>query len=193
MTDPKLEDRKDPKSARVVLSKGHKLVRLGYSRVTGVAAKVTDKREKLGNHDRVNRVSKIEQHYPSRVTQNSNTDRQADWVSQATRVSPNSSMDRRTDQVSRVGNPKHKKGCSSHFANMEVQVTENSANTLSWVMENLANTESRATKNSANTENWVIQESGGKKLKEGKGAAPSKMPAPLWCPRGIMKIEKHRL
>jgi hypothetical protein len=48
----------------VVLSKGHEVVRLGYSRVTGVAAKVTDKRENLGNHDR---VSKMEQHYPSHV------------------------------------------------------------------------------------------------------------------------------
>jgi hypothetical protein len=40
---PELEDRKDPKRACVVLSKGRKVVRLGYSRVTGVAAKVMDK------------------------------------------------------------------------------------------------------------------------------------------------------
>jgi hypothetical protein len=34
---------------------------------------------------------------------------------------------------------------------------------------------------------------GGKKLVEGKGAAPSKMLAPQWCPRGITKTQKHRL
>jgi hypothetical protein len=87
------KDRKDPKRARVVLSKGREVVGPGYSRVTGVAAKVTDKRENSGNHVRVNRVGKTEQHYPSRVSQNSNTDRQADRVGQATRVSPNRSME----------------------------------------------------------------------------------------------------
>jgi hypothetical protein len=60
-------------------------------------------------------------------------------------------------------------------------------------MENLANTESRITENSANTKNWVMHDSGGKKLVEGKGAAPSKMLAPQWCPRGITKTQKHRL
>jgi hypothetical protein len=34
---------------------------------------------------------------------------------------------------------------------------------------------------------------GGRKPEEGKGAAPSKMPAPRWCPRGITKTEKHKL
>jgi hypothetical protein len=61
------EDRKDPKRARVVQSKGHEVVRPGYSRVTGVTVKITDKRENSGNHGRVNRVSKTEQHYPSWV------------------------------------------------------------------------------------------------------------------------------
>jgi hypothetical protein len=36
------EDRKDLKRAHVVLSEGHEVVRLGYSRVIGVAAKVMD-------------------------------------------------------------------------------------------------------------------------------------------------------
>jgi hypothetical protein len=84
----------------VVLSKGREVVGPGYSRVKGVAAKVTDKRENSGNHDRVNRVSKTEQHYLSRVnrfSQNNNTDRQADRVGQATWVSPNSNTDRQTD------------------------------------------------------------------------------------------------
>jgi hypothetical protein len=132
----------------VLLSKGHEVVGPGYLRVTGVAAKVTDKRENPGNHSRVNRVSKTEQHYLSRVnrvSQNSNMDRQADRVGQATRVSPNNSTDRRTDKVSRVGNTEHKNGGSSHATNTEVRVTENSANTESQVMENLANTESRVT------------------------------------------------
>jgi hypothetical protein len=155
MAAPEPEDRKDPKRARVVLSKDREVVGLGYSRVIGVAARVIDKRENLGNHDR---VSKTEQHYPSwvnRVNQNSNMDRQADRVGQATRVSPNSSTDQQTDQVSqvsrdsRVGNTEHKKGGSSRVANTEV-----------WVMDNLANTESRVTENSVNMENWVVQDSG---------------------------------
>jgi hypothetical protein len=49
---------------------------------------------------------------------------------------------------------------------------ENSANTVSQVMENLVN-----------TENWVVHDSGGKKPEEGKGDAPSK--------RGIMKTVKE--
>jgi hypothetical protein len=78
----------------VVLSKGREVVRPGYSRVTGVAERVTDKKENPGNHDQVNRVS-----------QNSNTDRQADrvsWDGQVTRVSPSCSTDRQADQASRV-------------------------------------------------------------------------------------------
>jgi hypothetical protein len=94
------EDRKDPKRARVVQSKGHEVVRPGYSRVTGVIVKITDKRENSGNHGRVNRVSKTEQHYPSRVnrvSQNSSTDRRTD------RVSQNSNTDQQADRVGRVG------------------------------------------------------------------------------------------
>jgi hypothetical protein len=53
----------------VVLSKGHEVVGPGYSRMTGVAAKVANKRENSGNHDWVNQVS-----------QNNNIDRQADRV-----------------------------------------------------------------------------------------------------------------
>jgi hypothetical protein len=74
-TEP--EDRKDLKIARVVLSKGHEVVGLGYSRVTGVATKGMDKRENSGNHSRVDRVSKTEQHYPSRVS----------WFGRVTQVS----------------------------------------------------------------------------------------------------------
>jgi hypothetical protein len=76
-TATELEDEKDPKRARVVLSKGHEVVRLRYLRLTGAAAKVTDRGENSSNPSHVNRVSKTEQHYPSRVSwvsQNSSTD-----------------------------------------------------------------------------------------------------------------------
>jgi hypothetical protein len=46
-TEP--EDEKDPKRARVVLSKGHEVVRSGYSRLAGAAANVTDRGENSGN------------------------------------------------------------------------------------------------------------------------------------------------
>jgi hypothetical protein len=76
------EDEKDPKRSCVVLSKGREVVRLGYSRLSGATAKVTDRGENPDNHNWVNRVSKTEHHYPSRVNQDSNTDRQVDQVSQ---------------------------------------------------------------------------------------------------------------
>jgi hypothetical protein len=138
MTATKPEYRKDLKRARLVLSKGHEVVGPGYSRVTSVAAEVTNKRGNSGNYSRVTRVSETEQCYSNRVgrvtrvSQNSNMDRQADrvswdtWVSQnssidqqedrvsqVTRVSPNSSLDRWTDWVSRVGDTEQKMGGSS--------------------------------------------------------------------------------
>jgi transketolase N-terminal domain/subunit len=93
-TEP--EDEKDPKRARVVLSKGHKVVRPGYVRLTGAATKVTDMGENSGNSSRVSRVSQdnhMDQQVDqiSRVSQDNSMDRQADRVS---RVSQNSSMDR---------------------------------------------------------------------------------------------------
>jgi transketolase N-terminal domain/subunit len=59
------EDEKDLKRARVVLSKGHEVVGLGYSRLIGATAKVTDRGENSDNPSRVNRVSKTKQDYPS--------------------------------------------------------------------------------------------------------------------------------
>jgi hypothetical protein len=38
-----------------------------------------------------------------------------------------------------------------------------------------------------------MQDSGDRKPEEGKGAAPSKMPATRRCPRGITKTKKCRL
>jgi hypothetical protein len=70
---------------------------------------------------------------------------------------------------------------------------ENLANTKNRAMENSANTESRVTEKSVNTESRVIQDSGGKKPEEEKGVAPSKRPAPRWCPRHIIKTQKRRM
>jgi hypothetical protein len=57
-------------------------------------------------------------------------------------------------------------------------------------MKNSTNTESRVTENLVDTENRVLQDSGGKKPEEGRGAATSKRPVPLWCPRDITKTQK---
>jgi hypothetical protein len=78
-------------------------------------------------------------------------------------------------------------GGSSWVANIKSQVMENLANTKSHITQNLANTESRVTKSFANTENQVLHDSGGWKLEEGKGVAPSKRLAPRWWPSGISK------
>jgi hypothetical protein len=94
-----------------------------------------------------------------------------------------------------------KTGGSSRAANTESWVMENSANMESQVIKNLANTESQVTHNSANmesqvtedstnTKNWVMQDSGGRKPDEENGVAPSKRPAPRWCPKGITKTQK---
>jgi hypothetical protein len=148
----------------------------------------------------------------SQVSQDNSMDQQADRVS---RVCQNSSTDPRADWVSwvsQVGNTEQKTGSSGRIANTESrvmetlantesQVTENLANTKSritqnlanmesWVMEKSANTESRVTKNLANMENRVMQDSEGRKPEEEKGVAPSKRPAPRWCPRGITKEQK---
>jgi hypothetical protein len=47
------EDEKDPKRACMVLSKGHEVIRLGYSRLSGDAARVADRGEESGNPNRV--------------------------------------------------------------------------------------------------------------------------------------------
>jgi hypothetical protein len=83
-TEP--EDEKDPKRARVVMSKGCEVVGLGYSRLTGDAAKVMDRGKNLGNPSRVSHDNSTD-----RVSQDNNMDRQVDWVG---RVSQNSSKDR---------------------------------------------------------------------------------------------------
>jgi hypothetical protein len=62
-----LGDEKDPKRAWVVLSKGHEVVGTGYSRLSGAVAVVMHKGDNSVNPNQVNRVSKTEQCYPSRV------------------------------------------------------------------------------------------------------------------------------
>jgi hypothetical protein len=140
MTVIEPKDEKDPKRAHVVPSKGREVVGLGYSRLTGAAANVTDRGENSGNPGRINQVSKTEQHYPILVSQ----------------VSQNSSTDQRAGRVTRVGNMEQKIGGSSWVANMESWVMENSANTESRVTENLGNMESLITENLANMKNWVM-------------------------------------
>jgi hypothetical protein len=63
-TEP--EDEKDPKRAHAVMSRGHEVVRPGYSRLLGDAARVTYRREESGN--------------PSLVHQEHDTDRRTNQV-----------------------------------------------------------------------------------------------------------------
>jgi predicted RNA-binding protein with PUA domain len=79
-----LGDEKDAKRTRVVMSKGCEVVGLGYLRLSGVAAEVMHKGENSGNPNRVNQVSKMEQHYPS-------------WVNRTDRISQ-IDRDSRSDQ-----------------------------------------------------------------------------------------------
>jgi hypothetical protein len=163
-TEPK--DEKDSKRACVVLSKGNEVVGLGYSRLTGAAAKVMDMGENSGNPNRVSWVSRDNStdRQADRVSQDNNNsmDWQADWVG---RVNQNFSTDRRANRVSRVnrvswvGSTEQKTGGSSQVANTESQVMENLTNMESWVTENLANTESQVTQNSANTKSRVMENS----------------------------------
>jgi hypothetical protein len=63
------DDEKDLKRTRRVLSKGHEVVELGYSRLLGDAARVTDRGGVSGNPNRVDRFHK-----------ENNTDRWTDQV-----------------------------------------------------------------------------------------------------------------
>jgi hypothetical protein len=68
------ENDKGPKRARMVLSKGRKVVGPGYSRPSGDAARVADIREESRNHNRVDRARR-----------GYNTDRRIDQVTQDSR------------------------------------------------------------------------------------------------------------
>jgi hypothetical protein len=95
-----------------VLSKGREVVGSGYSRLSGAAAEVMHKGEDPGHPNWVNRVSKTEQRYPSRVN----------WIDRVSQIGQDSRSDQRTDRVSRV-------------ANTERQVVENSTSTGSRVTQ----------------------------------------------------------
>jgi hypothetical protein len=55
-TVPESKDEKNPKRARMVFSKAHEVIRLGYSRLSGDAARAADRGEESGNPNRVGRV-----------------------------------------------------------------------------------------------------------------------------------------
>jgi hypothetical protein len=86
VTVPKSEDEKDPKRTCMVLSKGHKVVRLGYSRLSGDATRVIDKGRESDNPNWVDRVRR--EYDPDRrtdrVTQDirSNRDGYSGWQGQ---------------------------------------------------------------------------------------------------------------
>jgi hypothetical protein len=68
---PKLEDEKDPKRVRMVLSTGCEVAGLGYSRLSGDAARATGRGEESGNP---NQVGQVHRKY--------DTDRRTDRVTQ---------------------------------------------------------------------------------------------------------------
>jgi hypothetical protein len=121
-------DEKDPKRARVVLSKGHEVVGPGYSRLLGAATEVMHKGENSGNPNQVNRVSKTEQCYPSRVN----------WTDRVSQIGRDSRSDQRIDWVSRV-------------ANTERWAVENSASTGSQVTQGLGDKKSEEGKSAASS------------------------------------------
>jgi hypothetical protein len=89
-TVPESEDEKDPKRTRMVLSKGPKVVRPGYSRLSGDAARVTDRGGEFGNP---NWVDQVRWEY--------NTDGQTDQVTQDSRGNQDGYSDQWVDQVTR--------------------------------------------------------------------------------------------
>jgi hypothetical protein len=65
-------------------------------------------------------------------------------------------LDQHADRVTRVSQGNQDSNPKSENSS---RVTKNSANTESWVTENLATMESRGTENSTNTESWVTENS----------------------------------
>jgi hypothetical protein len=96
------EDEKDPKRACMVLSKGHEVIRLGYSRLSGDAARVADGGEESGNPHRVHREYDTDR-WIDRVTQDSRGNRDRYSGQRADRITWNNwgnqdyDFDRRTD------------------------------------------------------------------------------------------------
>jgi hypothetical protein len=169
---PELEDEKDLKRTRMVLSKGCKVARPDYSRLSGDAARVVDKGGESGNH---NRVDWVRREYDTdqrtdRVTRDSrgNQDgysgQEIDWVTRDSRGNRDCGSGQQANRVTQVsrgnqdGNPKlgNSSRVTENLATTESRGTKKSANIESRVTEKLANMESRVKGNSANTENWVM-------------------------------------
>jgi hypothetical protein len=177
------EDEKDPKRARMVLSKGLEVVGPGYSRLSGDAARVTDRVEESGNPNRVNRVRReydMDQRTDQvtqdsrgnrdgysgrradRVTRDSpgnqdyDSSRQTDWVTRDSRGNRGGGSGQHVDRVTRVSRGNRDSNPKSGNSS---RVTENSANVESRVMENSATMKSRVMENLANTKSQVTENS----------------------------------
>jgi hypothetical protein len=145
-TVPESKDEKDPKRTPRVLSKGHEVVGLGYSRLSGDAARVVDIGAESGNPNWVDRVHR-----------EYDKDRQTDRVTQDSWGNRDSNLkSENSSRVNRVGNTEQKTRGSNWVVNTESRVAENSANTERRVADNSANMENRAMKNSVNMENLVM-------------------------------------
>jgi hypothetical protein len=85
---PESEDEKDSKRARMVLSMGHEVVRPGYSKLLGDAARVVGRGEESGNPNRVDWVC-----------WEYDTDRRTDRVTQDSRSNQGKYLGRWVDRV----------------------------------------------------------------------------------------------
>jgi hypothetical protein len=104
------EDEKDPKRARMVLSKGCEVVGPGYSRLSGDAARATDRGEESGN---LSWVGQVHQEYDTdrrtdRIIRDSwgNRDgysgRRTNWVTQDSRGNQDGSSGQQAYRVTRL-------------------------------------------------------------------------------------------
>jgi hypothetical protein len=76
-TVPESEDEKDPKRTRKVFSKGCGVVGLGYSRLSGDAARVTDRGGESSNPNQVDRVHR--EYDTDRRTNRATQDSRGNW------------------------------------------------------------------------------------------------------------------
>jgi hypothetical protein len=92
MTVLESEDVKDPKRTSMLLSKGHEVVGMGYSRLSGDAAIVVDTGGESGNPNRVHRVRRVYDMYrridrATRESQGNQNRYSGEWPDQVTRDS----------------------------------------------------------------------------------------------------------
>jgi hypothetical protein len=128
------EDEKDPKSARMVLSKGCEVVGLGYSRLLGDAARATDRGEESGNLS-----------WGGRVRRDYNTDRQIDRVTWDSRGNWDRYSGRRTDWVTQDSRG-NRDGGSGQQADRVTRVSQGNRD---------SNPKSGNPSRVVNTERWV--------------------------------------